>query len=75
MKICDFEKAIEALGSGVVLDEMKLKGNQVCVCIGHTDMKYLEWDEFGRAYGHELVDEGEEGYLIDRMPEFDLKFE
>lgn len=75
MKICDFERAIEALGSGIVLDEMKLKSNRVYVCVGHTDTKYLEWDEFGRAYGHELVDEGEEGYEIDRMPEFDLKFE
>lgn len=75
MKTWDFERAIEALGSGIVLDEMKFRGNHVRVCVGHTDMKYLEWDEFGRAYGHELVDEGEEGYEIDRMPEFDLKFE
>ena len=75
MRIKDFEKAIEALGSGIVLDEMKLRGMHVRVCIGHTDMKYLEWDEFGRAYGRELVDEGETGYEIDRIPEFDLKFD
>lgn len=75
MKICDFERAIEAMNAGIVLDEMKLKGTDVRVCVGHTDTKYLEWDEFGRAYGHELVDEGEEGHEIERMPEFDLKFE
>ncbi len=75
MKICDFEKAIEAMGAGIVLDEMKLSGTRVRVCIGHTDTKHLEWDEFGRAYGRELVDEGEEGSQIDRMPEFDIRFE
>jgi hypothetical protein len=75
MRICDFERAVDALGTGVVLDEMKLRGRGVCLCIGHTDTKHLEWDEFGRAYGRELVDEGEEGYEIDRMPDFDLKFE
>ena len=74
MKIYDFEKAVENLNAGVVLDEMKIKGGHVGVCIGHTDTLHLEWDEFGRAYGRRLVDDGEEGYEIDRMPEFDLKF-
>ena len=75
MKICDFERAVESMGTGIVLDEMKLKGSHVLVCIGHTAMKYLEWDEFGRAYGRELVDDGVEGCEIDRMAEFDLKFD
>lgn len=75
MKVQDFERAIEALNCSIVLDEVKLLKGQVRVCIGHTETKHLEWDEFGRAYGRELVDEGEEGYEIDRMPEFDLKFE
>lgn len=75
MKISDFERAVESMGTGIVLDEMKLKGTYVRVCIGHTDTKYIEWDEFGRAYGHELVDDGEEGSDIERMPEFDLQFE
>ena len=75
MRTGGFDSAIAALGHALVIDEMKLSNGQVHLCIGHSEQMHLEWDEFGRAFGRRLVDEGEEGYELSRLPEFDLKFE
>lgn len=50
MKIKDFEKAIEALNYGVEIDEIKLKGGQVRLALGHNRHTLLLWDENGRGF-------------------------
>ena len=75
MKIEDFEQAIEALTCDVTIDEFKLKGGEVRMCIARTEKAYVEWDEYGRAFGCPLADEDERPYRVERMQDFDLKFD
>lgn len=75
MKVEDFEKAIDALGCDIVIDEMKIRKNQVYLCTGYTDSYYVEWDESGKAMGCELADDEDTQNTMVRMTSFDLKFE
>ena len=48
MKVNDFERAIDALGTDVTIDEMKLHHAYVRQVNAHTDNKLVVWDEYGR---------------------------
>ena len=50
MKLQDFEKAIIALNSSLVLDEVKLYKNHVRRFYGHKGCTLVMWDENGRGY-------------------------
>lgn len=82
MKTKDFEKAIEDLGCGIDILEMKNAGCQVNLCIGHIDETLLYWDAFGRAF---VLDDAADYMaiaedindnldLFTRDPAYDLKF-
>lgn len=86
MKIADFEKAIEALGCEMVMDEVKLHGGHVREFLGHKVNVLVLWDSAGRAFTVDIpVGEGQEPDCYDhdrvfsgsyqREPLFDLKFE
>lgn len=50
MKVNDFERAIDALGTDVTIDEMKLHHSYVRQVNAHSDNKLVVWDEYGRAF-------------------------
>ena len=56
MKVKDFEEAIEALGSDIVIDEMKLRHSNVRQVNGHKGDLQIVWDEYGRAYSYKKED-------------------
>lgn len=56
MKVKDFEEAIEALGSDIVIDEMKLRHSYVRQVNGHKGDLQIVWDEYGRAYSYKKED-------------------
>lgn len=59
MKVKDFEEAIEALGSDIVIDEMKLRHSHVRQVNGHKGDLKIVWDEYGRAYSYKKEDEND----------------
>lgn len=87
MKTIDFERAIDALGGNLVIDEMKLRHSNVRQVNAHTDNLLIVWDEYGRAFSaskeskHDtFLTEGEDGSVnavsgisLDRDKSFDLK--
>lgn len=85
MKTEDFEKAIDALGYKIDIDEMKLKGGQVRMCFGHVGSTLIMWDNYGIAYSTEwnIEEDGEIDHdthdrvsdsCYNRDENFDLKF-
>lgn len=52
MKVKYFEEAIEALGSDVVIEEIKLRHSYVRQVNGHKGDLQIVWDEYGRAYSY-----------------------
>ena len=50
MKAKEFEKAIDALNLGIVIDEMKLRHSNVRQVIAHQGSKGIVWDENGHAF-------------------------
>lgn len=85
MKTEDFEKAIDALGYKIDIDEMKLKGGQVRECYGHLGCVLLMWDGSGFAYSvaHDTKNKGKIDHdthdavpigCYNRDSLFDLKF-
>ncbi|MBF1462985.1 3-mercaptopyruvate sulfurtransferase [Prevotella pallens] len=52
MKVKEFEKAIDALGRDIVIDEMKLRHSYVRQVNGHKGDLHIVWDEYGRAYSY-----------------------
>lgn len=82
MKIEDYEKAIEALGCHLYIDEFKLYHNHVRRCFAHGSHILVFWDETGRGFSlpveerqcdretHELFEEYD--YMRDEV--FDLCF-
>ena len=50
MKVKDFERAIDALGTDVTIDEMKLCHSDVRQVNAHTDSLLIVWDECGKAF-------------------------
>ena len=89
MKVNNFEKAIDALSTNIIIDEMKLHHSDVRQVNAHTDKLLIVWDEHGRAFSASKEQKrelffaaGEEGGLVstlgiplNRDKSFDLKFE
>lgn len=50
MNVKTVEKAIDELGAGVVIEEIKLRHTNVRQVNAHTDNKIIVWDMFGRAF-------------------------
>ena len=89
MKVTDFERAIDALGTDVTIDEMKLCHSDVRQVNAHTDSLLIVWDECGKAFSANkngeywmFLTEGDDGNIVGRSgipvsrdESFDLKFE
>ena len=50
MRTKDFEKAIDALNLGIVIDEMKLRHSNVRQVTGHLENEGIIWNEKGKAF-------------------------
>lgn len=59
MKVKDFEEAIDAFGSDIVIDEMKLRHSYVRQVNGHKGDLQIVWDEYGRAHSYKKEYENE----------------
>lgn len=57
MTVKEFEEAVDALGSDIVIDEMKLRHSYVRQVNGHKGDLHIVWDEYGRAYSYKKEDE------------------
>lgn len=87
MRTKDFEKAIDALNLGIIIDEVKLRHGHVRQVIAHQGDKGIVWDENGHAFTISLkkdiyiapnedgVWERVKGYPLNRNKLYDLKFE
>ena len=89
MKVNDFEKAIDALSTDIVIDEMKIWHSKVIQVNAHTNNQLVVWDECGWTYSADKDGErkifltiGEDGNIfglsgvpVDRDKSYDLKFE
>lgn len=65
MKASAFEKAIDALNSGIYIDEMVYgHGNNVKAVYGHSKKRFHKWDEFGRSF---IADPEEDEILPDNQ--------
>lgn len=74
MKVKDFEEAIEALGSDIVIDEMKLRHSYVRQVNGHKGDLHIVWDEYGRAFSYKKED-GKFHSVIGIPLKRDMKFD
>ena len=84
MRTEDFEKAINDLGLGIVIDEMKLNHGHVRQVTGHLEKEGVIWNEKGEAFSTDFewrenkVDAdliGVLGSSLERNKMYDLKFE
>lgn len=84
MKTKDFEKAIDALNLGIVIDEMKLRHSNVRQVTGHLENEGIIWNEKGKAFSttfekRKSKDNGELvgvlGKYLERNSFYDLKFD
>ncbi len=50
MKTEDFEKAIDALGCKIYIDEMVIRKGSVDTVYAHMENEYLKWDAHGRGF-------------------------
>ena len=83
MKTKEFEKAIDALNLGIVIDEMKLRHSNVRQVTGHLENEGVIWNEKGEAFSTDFewrenkVDGdliGVFGSSLERNKMYDLKF-
>ena len=86
MRTKDFEKAIDALNLGIIIDEVKLRHGHVRQVIAHQGDKGIVWDENGHAFTTGLkkdtyiapnedgVWERVKGCPLNRNKLYDLKF-
>jgi hypothetical protein len=83
MRTKDFEKAIDALNLGIVIDEMKLRHSNVRQVTGHLENEGIIWNGKGEAFStsfekKESEDNGELvgvlGRSLKRNRFYDLKF-
>lgn len=83
MRTKDFEKAIDALNLGIVIDEMKLRHSNVRQVTGHLENEGIIWNGKGEAFStsfeeKESEDNGELvgvlGRSLRRNRFYDLKF-
>lgn len=84
MRTKDFEKAIDALNLGIVIDEMKLRHSNVRQVTGHLENEGIIWNEKGKAFSttfekRESKDNGELvgvlGKSLERNSFYDLRFD
>lgn len=87
MRTKDFEKAIDALNLGIIIDEVKLRHSDVRQVTAHQGSKGIVWDENGHAFTTGLkkdiyiapnedgVWERVKGCPLYRKKMYDLKFE
>lgn len=82
MKTKEFEKAIDALNLGIVIDEMKLNHSNVRQVTGHLENEGIIWNEKGEAFSTEFEWREKDGDLVgvfgnsqQRNQLYDLKFE
>lgn len=83
MRIAEYEKAIDALGCGIEIDEMATSnGGDVRACYAHKGNELLMWDEGGRAFGCVIAGEVDcETHvnvpmeMYSRAQDFDLEFD
>ena len=82
MKTKEFEKAIDALNLGIVIDEMKLNHSNVRQVTGHLENEGIIWNEKGESFSTEFELREKDGELVgvlgsslERNKMYDLKFE
>ena len=89
MKTNDFERAIDSLGGGIIIDEMKMHHVHVREVYAHTNNKGIMWDEHGRGFTAQkdgelntclILDEDgawkiAKGAFLQRDKMFDLRFD
>lgn len=82
MKTKEFEKAIDALNLGIVIDEMKLNHSNVRQVTGHLENEGVIWNEKGEGFSTEFEMREKDGELVgvfgssqERNKMYDLKFE
>lgn len=82
MRTEDFEKAIDDLGLGIVIDEMKLNHGYVRQVTGHIDNEGIIWNAIGKGFSTEFEWREKDGDLVgvfgnsqQRNQLYDLKFE
>ena len=84
MRTKDFEKAIDALNLGIVIDEMKLRHSNVRQVTGHLENEGIILNENGKAFStsferRESKNNGEFvgvlGKSLERNSFYDLKFD
>lgn len=82
MKTKEFEKAIDALNLGIVIDEMKLNHGHVRQVTGHLENEGIIWNEKGKGFSTEFEWSEKDGELVgvfgksqERNKMYDLKFE
>nr|DAI32024.1 MAG TPA: hypothetical protein [Caudoviricetes sp.] len=82
MKTKEFEKAIDALNLGIVIDEMKLNHSNVRQVTGHLENEGIIWNEKGESFSTEFDLREKDGELVgvfgsslERNKMYDLKFE
>ena len=81
MKTKEFEKAINALNLGIVIDEMKLNHSNVRQVTGHLENEGIIWNEKGEGFSTEFELREKDGELVrifgsslERNKMYDLKF-
>lgn len=77
----DFEKAIDDLNLGIVIDEMKLCHSNVRQVTGHLENEGIIWDEKGKGFSTDFEMREKDGELVgvfgsslERNKMYDLKF-
>ena len=87
MRTKEFEKEIDALNLGIIIDEVKLRHSDVRQVTAHQGSKGIVWDENGHAFTTGLkkdiyiapnedgVWERVKGCPLNRNKLYDLKFE
>lgn len=81
MKTKEFEKAINELNLGIVIDEMRLNHSNVRQVTGHLENEGIIWNEKGEGFSTEFELREKDGELVrvfgsslERNKMYDLKF-
>ena len=81
MKTKEFEKAIDELNLGIVIDEMRLNHSNVRQVTGHLENEGIIWNEKGEGFSTEFELREKDGELVrvfgsslERNKMYDLKF-
>ena len=81
MKTKEFEKAIDELNLGIVIDEMRLNHSNVRQVTDHLENEGIIWNEKGEGFSTEFELREKDGELVrvfgsslERNKMYDLKF-